>query len=409
VGVEVEYMVVDSQTLSVLPVVDRVLEGMAGAIVSEVEWGSLAFSNELVLHVLELKTNGPATSFHGLDVSFQAGVARANEQLGPLGGVLLPTAMHPWMDPESETTLWPHEFSPVYETFDRVFGCTGHGWSNLQSTHLNLPFADDGEFGCLHAAMRVVLPLIPGLAASSPLVEGRPTGFLDNRMEMYRMNSRRIPSVAGQIIPEPMFTQVDYEREILGRMYADIAPHDPERILQDEFLNARGAIPRFGRGSIELRVMDVQEAPVADLAMAELASGAVRLLVEEELSSRSLQEGLGVSDLAPVFLHSLKEGERFVVDHPRYLEALGFPGRRASVQDLWWHLLETVAGHDLLLGEASQSTLEGLLKRGPLAREILRALDLSQSGSATPPSREALREVYGALALCLREGVTFHV
>ena len=61
-GVEIEYMLVDRETLVVLPQADRVLEVAAGEVVSEVEMGELAWSNELVLHVIELKTNGPARS-----------------------------------------------------------------------------------------------------------------------------------------------------------------------------------------------------------------------------------------------------------------------------------------------------------------------------------------------------------
>ena len=87
------------KTLSVFPVVDRILESVAGAIVSEVALGPLAWSNELVLHVVELKTNGPAQALPGLQDSFQADVGRINRILASMGGRLLPTAMHPWMDP----------------------------------------------------------------------------------------------------------------------------------------------------------------------------------------------------------------------------------------------------------------------------------------------------------------------
>ena len=50
-------------------------------------------------------------------------------------------------------------------------------------------------------------------------------------------------------------------------MYDDIAPLDPDAVLQHEWLNARGAIARFDRNTIELRVLDVQECPRADLAI----------------------------------------------------------------------------------------------------------------------------------------------
>ena len=63
------------------------------------------------------------------------------------------------------------------QAFDRIFSCQGHGWANLQSMHINLPFADDAEFGRLHAAIRFLLPLLPGLTASSPVMDGAVTGI----------------------------------------------------------------------------------------------------------------------------------------------------------------------------------------------------------------------------------------
>ena len=54
--------------------------------------------------------------------------------------------MHPWMDPRA-ASLWPHEYGEVYAAYDRIFDCRRHGWANLQSVHLNLPFADEREFG----------------------------------------------------------------------------------------------------------------------------------------------------------------------------------------------------------------------------------------------------------------------
>src|SRR5690606_24570983 len=58
-GIELEYMIVDRERLDVLPAADRVLEREAGAPVHEVEVGPVAWSNELVAHVIEIKTNGP--------------------------------------------------------------------------------------------------------------------------------------------------------------------------------------------------------------------------------------------------------------------------------------------------------------------------------------------------------------
>ena len=59
-GVELEYMIVDARSLDVLPVTDRVLYAVAGEYLSEFELGSISWSNELALHLIELKTGRPA-------------------------------------------------------------------------------------------------------------------------------------------------------------------------------------------------------------------------------------------------------------------------------------------------------------------------------------------------------------
>ncbi|MCA9221238.1 MAG: hypothetical protein KDA71_12985, partial [Planctomycetales bacterium] len=117
-GVELEYMIVDARTLMVRPITDEVMHAVAGEYVSEFEMGSIAWSNELALHVIELKTNGPAASVAPLAEEFQDHVGRVNQVLADRGAMLMPTAMHPTMDPLAELKLWPHEYNAVYEAFN---------------------------------------------------------------------------------------------------------------------------------------------------------------------------------------------------------------------------------------------------------------------------------------------------
>lgn len=402
-GVELEYMVVDGATLAVRPIADALLAAAGdGTIVSDVDHDGFSWSNELVLHVVELKTDGPAPALAGLARGFQGEVAAADRLLAPLGARLMPTAMHPWMDPDAETRLWPHDHSPVYAAFDRIFGCRGHGWANLQSMHLNLPFAGDEEFARLHAAIRLLLPLLPALAASSPVVDGRPSGLLDTRLEVYRKNSRRIPLVAGRVIPEPVYTRGAYESEILDALYREIAPHDPEGVLREEWLNARGAIARFERSTIEIRVIDVQEHPAADLAIAVLAVAALRALVAERWVDLERQQRFAVAALEPLFLAALADGEEAVIGDRAYLAAFGLAaggrGGRGGLRagDFWRALAERL----LPAGDEAWGALGVILEEGPLARRILRAL-------GPEPDRERLRAVYGELCDCLREGRSF--
>lgn len=399
-GVELEYMIVNAETLDVFPAADRVLHAVAGAYESEVEMGELSWSNELALHVIELKTNGPAGALKGLDEKFDASVRQINDLLKPHGGMLMPTAMHPWMDPHVETRLWPHEYSPVYEAFNRIFDCRGHGWSNLQSTHLNLPFCGDDEFGRLHAAIRILMPILPALAASSPCMDGELSGVIDTRLQTYRGNARKIPSVSGQVIPEAAFTKADYERLILNHIYEDLAPHDPDGILRFEWANARGAIARFDRSAIEIRTLDVQECPTADIAVLRLIVTALKALVSERLCSYKSQKAWPIAPLAELHLRVIQEGEQAIIDDAAYLQALGLSGSADyTVRDVWRHLVETTDATGGVLPRIA-AAMETIVEQGPLSRRILRSLGEN-------PDRGALMETYRQLCRCLQQGTMF--
>jgi len=397
-GVEIEAMIVDRDTLSVRSECDALMERVAGAAESEVELGPVAWSNELTLHVLELKTNGPAPSLSGLVPEFHASVRRANAELADMGARLMPGAVHPWMDPHTETELWPHEYTEVYHTFDRIFGCSGHGWANVQSTHLNLPFHGDDEFGRLHAAIRLVLPLIPALSAGSPFLDGRRAPALDARLVAYRGNARRIPSVTGLVVPEPAFTQAQYETEILGRIYADLAPHDPEGVLHHEWANARGAIARFDRGTVEVRVIDAQECPSADLAVVAAVTSVVRALAIGPLSQRDPRSDPDTASLAQVLEDTTVRADRAEVAHPGLLSTLGMPPKPRAAGDVWRELLDRFPPDDPE-GEWT-AALEHILREGPLARRLVGAV-------GETPDRARLHEVYGALCACLQDNRPF--
>ncbi len=401
-GVEVEYMLVDRESLDVRPVADRLLEAVAGDLASEVELGPVAWSNELVLHVLEVKTNGPAPALAGVADAFHGSILEADRILEGFGCAVLPGGAHPWMDPFTETRIWPHEYTEVYRTFDRIFSCRGHGWANLQSTHLNLPFQGDREFAALHSAIRVMLPLLPALAASTPFLDGKAGGSVDLRLMAYRENARRVPEVTGNVVPEPVSSREEYERVILNGLYEALAPLDPEGILRHEWANARGAIARFQRGAIEIRILDSQECPAADLAVVAAVVEVVRALTLEALEAPGSLDALETGRLASLLDATITNGETAVLDDPRWLEPLGFGSSQKGLRagEIWQGLLERIGmdtGDPL---EEWAAPLRVILKEGPLARRLLAA-------AGPDPSRGALRAVYGELAACLRENRSF--
>lgn len=395
IGIELEYMIVDHESLDVRPLADVLLREAAG----QDEWVSdyeppggegIGWSNELVGHVIELKTVEPVDRLDGIAARFQRQVQAVNRRLEGLGARLLPGAMHPWMDPLTETRLWTHEYSQVYERLDAIFSCRGHGWSNLQSSHINLPFGNDDEFGRLHAAVRLVLPLLPALAAASPVRDGARTGIADSRLAAYRENCSRIPSVTGRVIPEPVYDRASYEREILARIAHDVAPFDPDAVLRPEWTNARGAIARFDRGSIEIRMLDVQEHPAADVAIAELVRRSLAALIEERWAPIDAVKRVPTGTLVGLYDAAVRKAERAPVEAAAVLRAFGLDERTRDAADLWAELRAQLMPEPDVFGAA----LEAIESGGTLATRMVRRLEAGTE----------LREVARELADCLASG-----
>ncbi|MFG0330008.1 MAG: glutamate-cysteine ligase family protein [Phycisphaerales bacterium] len=399
-GVELEYMIVDAETLAVKPIADEALKAITGEYATDAEPdgpdGLISWSNELALHVIELKTTNPVATLDEAAPVFVDHVGRVNAILEPMGARLMPGAMHPWMNPHEELRLWPHEYNRVYEAFNRIFSCEGHGWANLQSTHINLPFGSDDEFGRLHAAMRLVLPILPALAASSPMMDGAVTGLADTRLEVYRSNARRVPSVSGLVVPERVFTRHDYETKLLGSLYRDIAPHDIDGILQHEWLNARGCIARFDRGSIEIRVLDIQENPIADLAIVALVNKTLQALAEEQWATLEEQQSWEVEPLHGLLLRTIREGETARIDDPAYLELFRLRSSAGVTAGEFWSAL----AERFDLAQPWREHLRLIAEHGTLSTRLRRSL-------GADPSRERINSVYRALCDCLASNEPF--
>lgn len=441
-----EFMIVDRETLQVLPRADLPLgKDKDGNQLSEVEYDDIGLSNELVSHVLEFKCAHPKSTFGGLGKRFFHEIRRANKKLEKIGAMLLPTAAHPFMDP-AEMQLWPYEDAEIYQTFDRIFDCKGHGWANLQSTHLNLSFDGDSEFAELHAAIRLLLPLIPAIAASSPYLDSKYTGMKDARIDVYRHNQDKIPEITGQVIPEKAYSYDEYNSRIFDKVKKAIAPHDPEHLLNHFFLNSRGAIARFDRGAIEIRLVDIQECPNADIAIVEMEIAALKAIANGKfwaaaqsthnaLSTHNAQsnsakteptqipttmkeyrkflQDFDTSKLAEILARTTKDAEDATIDWPEFLAVFGMDfaertdgadetdkanrtgdaDRTSGVKagDIWKHIYSVVKND---LTDVSQDLMGKMLARGTLSTALHKAL-------GDTPAHEAFVAEYKKLADCL--------
>lgn len=401
-GIELEYMLVDRRTFAVRPVADKLLAHFTGGEPTDYDGGPVGWSNELALHVLELKTNGPTPRLAGWAQRFQADIERIDEALGDLDARLLPGATHPTMDPRTETVLWPHDYNEVYATYHRIFDCFRHGWANLQSCHVNLPFAGDDQFERLHAAIRLLLPLMPALAASSPVIDGKLTGILDNRLHVYCTHQARIPEAMGLVVPEVLRSRAEYEARIFEPLRVAATRLDSDGVLQHEFLNARGAIARFQRGAVEIRVLDVQETPRADLAIALAVTTVVRALTEGRWVPVARLHEVSTESLADVLHGVYKEGPRARIEHSALLAALGRK-RAADAGEIWRELVAELRGcyPDQAEDWAELGpVVDELLERGTLAQRLVAALGAG-------PDQRKVRAVWLRLADCLAHGELF--
>lgn len=394
-GLEIEYMLVDKNTLDVRPKSDCILARLAGEQASEAILGDIAVSNELVMHVLELKNNGPKPPNAAVAEQFQHGILELQPLLEEHNLQLLPTGAHPWMNPLTETKRWPYGNRDIYQQYDAIFNCKGHGWANLQSMHINLPFANDDEFSQLHNTIRIILPLLPAIAASSPLLEGKTTGMLDSRLYFYDKNQQRVPSITANVIPECIHSENEYQDNILTPMYRDIRPFDPKGLLQHEWLNSRAAIAKFDINAVEIRIIDSQECVNADIAIAHTVHAILKSW--QEHSQQQITHPCDTLRLKSLYDRIIKEGFNVLIDDSEVLAQWQLPKRRMTARDAWSLLIERVSPD---LNQITQNTLEHILREGCLSERILRACNHDFS-------RTKLKSVYQQLADCLLSNQLF--
>lgn len=394
-GLEIEYMLVDRDTLNVQPKSDLILNQLAGEQVCEIALGDIGISNELILHVLELKNNGPKPADAPVAQHFQHAILQLQPLLKEHNLQLLPTGAHPWMDPVTESRRWPHGNNEIYQQYDTIFNCSGHGWSNLQSMHVNLPFANDQEFSQLHNTVRLLLPLLPAIAASTPFLEGRVTNMLDSRLFFYDKNQQRIPSITGSVIPEFIQSEAEYQDKILTPMYNDISPFDPQKRLQYEWLNSRGAIPKFDYMALEIRIIDSQECVNADTAIAH----AIHAILKSwhNRTAIHLEKPCDTLRLKSIYDRTIKNGFSVIIDDSEVLKQWQLPTRAMTTRDVWSLLIEQASPD---LNQQDQLTLEHILQHGNLSERILRACQNDYT-------RSTLTRVYRQLGDCLLNNEVF--
>jgi carboxylate-amine ligase len=179
-------------------------------------------------------------------------------------------------------------------------------------------------------------------------------------------------------------------------MYRDIELFDPDGTLRDEWLNARGAIARFDRNAIEIRIIDIQECSRADLAIAAGINAVLKAIVAEKWCDFPNQMAWQVGPLKKILLDTVREAEDAVISDRNYLESFGLGGQdRLSAGELWSYLAGQIDIEDELA-----ATFHTIVKNGSLSNRILK----SMNGEIT---RQNLKKIYRELSGCLKENRLF--
>jgi len=151
--------------------------------------------------------------------------------------------------------------------------------------------------------------------------------------------------------------------------------------------------------ALEIRVLDMQECPRADLAIAAALSCVARSLCDPAPSHQARLRGLATEALARLLRAASAAAEAAKIDDRDYLRALGLPDGPRSAGEVWRELVERDVRREPSAAEHLPA-LERLLDGGSLARRILRSV-------GTAPSLEELRCLYRRLGECLHEGRLF--
>jgi len=397
-GVELEYAVVDGD-LNAVSLVEDALRSIAGRPTSDVDLERFGFSNEIADHVFEIKTTDPLRSLRDAEAALAEGVALFSTTLqNEFGARLLPTGMHPWLDP-GECRLWSRSNTRIYQAYGRIFDTGTHGWMNVHAAHLNLPLGREREAVAMYNASAMLIPYLPALAASSPMYDGKLQPNVDNRLSWIREHQAAVPESCGSIVPEYIESFADYRRNVLGPMYRALDRFPDSGVLRHEFFNARGAVFKFSRKAMEIRVLDMQECVKMDVAIAVFTRSVLR-----HLSRRILAGKLLLPDhehLVHDFEAVVRDGSAARVSAPMFADAVersadGTAGARDVLRNFLGMARKSVGK-----GEAEYLDLASLIiESGSLSERIRDGLSPAAADSAELMS--ASRTLYQELADCLQ-------
>jgi gamma-glutamyl:cysteine ligase YbdK (ATP-grasp superfamily) len=263
-----------------MPISDKIIKSHCGKIINFIELPKFTFGKELQLHVMEIKANKPFKTPWEFEETMQNAVCTLNQITQKHGATLLGTGMHPLLKLQ-DTAIWPHYHRKIYQQYSKIFNLNQHGWLNIQSFHLNLPYQKEADAIQIHNQLANLCAYLPAISASSPIFEGKMGPDNDNRLQFYKVNQKEVPTITSDVIPDYVSSLSQYKKGVIGRYSTDLERAGADKtLLNREWVNSRGVIFRFDRKALEVRVMDEQECVKSDVALACFVRAALRGLID---------------------------------------------------------------------------------------------------------------------------------
>ncbi|MFZ9503234.1 MAG: glutamate-cysteine ligase family protein [Cyclobacteriaceae bacterium] len=392
-GVSIEYMIVDRSTLELKPIISNLLESLNQEDKHNPAGKPLKWKPGYQPHIFRICSASPQVNLNTLEHAIADELRIINRILAEFGAMLLPGGMHPFADPFSIKTAQPAD--AYSELTQRIFDGKGHSWVNLNRSYVELPYHDEHMLQRLQVAIRIVLPIIPALSAASPIVEGNFSGRIDNGIRYARARYSRFPAIAGQLVPEPYFSERKYREMILDKIKAQLSPVDPEGLIHPNQINFRGAVPDFDGKRMILQIMEPQECLAADMAIIKLVQEAIRFFMDEKTIGFEEQSEARMEILAGILEDVAENGRHAEVFSSEYLAFFGLD-EVSTVGTIWKHLFQRLANDPLRPLAMYEKELSVILDQGPLAERILTVV-------GEKPGQEELMFMWRRLGDCLEQ------
>ena len=303
-GVELEFQLVDCQTLDLVPRVNSILDDL-------VPEGSDRIVPEFLQSIIELQT-GVCDSVNDVADDLSQLIHTVEDVALDKNCYLYSTSLHPFADPAAQLLSRGDRYQRIMDELQQVgrqFIAQG------MHVHVGMPDGDTAIKVC--DTMQPYLPLLLALSSSSPFFCGQDTGFQSYRTKLFE--ALPLAGIAGYL-----GTWQGYTEEVIS-----LHAHQAIKGLKDLWWDIR---PSPGLGTVEIRICDLPCRFYSILGLTAVIQALAAYLAERDAPSQ------------PVSLQLLKYNKWQAARH-------GLAGRFVDSCGL-------LGGADVSLGQAAEKLFQ---------------------------------------------------